>query len=79
VDSLNMNDPETIGKTLSDKGFEPTAMISLCGEQTTKDALKAVTEEAISRGVFGAPTFFVGSEMFWGQDRLDWVHEALKN
>ncbi len=79
VDSLNMNDPATVGKALSDKGFEPAAMMALCGEQATKDALKAVTEEAVTRGVFGAPTFFVGDQMFWGQDRLDWVHEALKN
>jgi 2-hydroxychromene-2-carboxylate isomerase len=79
VHSLNMNDPTAVGKALSDKGFEPAALIALCGEQATKDALKAITEEAVSRGVFGAPTFFVGSEMFWGQDRLDWVHEALKN
>jgi 2-hydroxychromene-2-carboxylate isomerase len=78
VDNLNMNDPATVGKVLYDKGFEPTALMALCGEQATKDALKVATEEAISRGVFGAPTFFVGEQMFWGQDRLDWVREALR-
>jgi len=31
----------------------------------------------VARGVFGAPTMFVGSDMFWGQDRLDFVREAL--
>lgn len=77
VDSLNMNDPAIVGKALLDKGFDPTALVALCGEQATKDALKAATEEAISRGVFGAPTFFVGDQMFWGQDRMDWVQEAL--
>ena len=40
--------------------------------------LKAVTEEAVSRGVFGAPTFFVGKELFFGQDRLDFVEEAAR-
>ncbi|MGZ5240589.1 MAG: DsbA family protein, partial [Caldimonas sp.] len=35
------------------------------------------TEEAVARGVFGAPTFFVGDDMFFGQDRLDFVREAL--
>jgi 2-hydroxychromene-2-carboxylate isomerase len=39
--------------------------------------LKAVTEAAVQRGVFGAPTFFVADQMFWGQDRLDFVREAL--
>ena len=42
-----------------------------------KTALRATTEEAISRGVFGAPTMFVGTDMFFGQDRLDFVREAL--
>jgi 2-hydroxychromene-2-carboxylate isomerase len=42
-----------------------------------KDALKASTEEAVRRGVFGAPTMFVGPQMFFGQDRLDFVREAL--
>ena len=77
VDGLNMSDPAVVGKVLSRAGFEPTTMLTLCGEQTTKDALKAITEEAVTRGVFGAPTFFVGDEMFWGQDRMDWVQDAL--
>jgi 2-hydroxychromene-2-carboxylate isomerase len=77
VDSLNMNDPAVLGEALSSKGFEPAALMALCGEQATKDALKAITEEAVTRGVFGAPTFFVDNDMFWGQDRLDWVREAL--
>jgi 2-hydroxychromene-2-carboxylate isomerase len=42
-----------------------------------KKALMDVTEEAVSRGVFGAPTFFVDDEMHFGQDRLDFVTEAL--
>ncbi len=42
-----------------------------------KARLVATTEEAVARGVFGAPTFFVGEAMFFGQDRLDFVREAL--
>jgi 2-hydroxychromene-2-carboxylate isomerase len=37
----------------------------------TKKRLREQTEEARSRGIFGSPTFFVGTEMFWGNDRLD--------
>ena len=50
------------------------------GAQTgeAKQALKRATEEAVERGVFATPTFFVGDEMFWGNDRLDFVEEALK-
>lgn len=51
----------------------------LAGASTpeAKEALKAVTGEAVGRGVFGAPAFFVGKEMFWGNDRLHFVEEAL--
>jgi 2-hydroxychromene-2-carboxylate isomerase len=53
-------------------------LIALASEQATKDALKAATQTAVERGVFGAPTFFVGDQMFWGQDRMDFVKEALQ-
>jgi len=77
VDAQNMNDPATVGKVLQAAGFDATALLALAGEQAVKDKLKAQTEEAVARGVFGAPTFFVGDQMFWGQDRLDFVREAL--
>jgi len=78
VDSLNMNDPATAAEVLRKAGFDAQALVTLAGEQSTKDALKAATQEAVDRGVFGAPTFFVGDKMFWGQDRLDFVKEALR-
>jgi 2-hydroxychromene-2-carboxylate isomerase len=77
VDALNLNDPATVGQALAKAGFDPMAMVALANAQSTKDALKAATETAVARGVFGAPTFFVGEQMFWGQDRLDFVREAL--
>ena len=77
IDALNMNDPATVGAALHKAGFDPQKLMALANDQATKDALKASTTEAVSRGVFGAPTFFVGSQMFWGQDRLDFVKEAL--
>jgi 2-hydroxychromene-2-carboxylate isomerase len=43
-----------------------------------KDRLRQNTDRAVERGVFGAPTFFVGYEMFWGNDRFDFVEEALR-
>jgi len=42
-----------------------------------KAALKEATEEAVARGVFGAPTCFVEGQMYFGQDRLDFVEDAL--
>ena len=53
------------------------ALLALTQEAEVKDRLKAVTQQAIDRGVFGAPTFFVGDQMFWGQDRLDFVERKL--
>jgi len=77
VDALNLGDPAVLGPLLSEAGFDPQALLALTAEQEVKDALKANTEAAIKRGMFGAPTMFVGDEMFFGQDRLDFVREAL--
>lgn len=55
----------------------PPALVDATREPAMKDALKRATSEAVSRGVPGVPTFFVGEAMFWGQDRLDFVEKAL--
>jgi len=47
------------------------------GDAEVKATLRATTEEAVARGAYGAPTMFVGTEMFFGQDRLEFVREAL--
>jgi 2-hydroxychromene-2-carboxylate isomerase len=78
VDQKRMEDPVVIGGVLRDAGFDPAAMMAAIGTAEVKDKLKAVTEEAVARGVFGAPTFFVGKHMFWGQDRLDFVEEEAR-
>ena len=78
VDALNMNDPATAAEALRKAGFDDQAMVALASEQATKDALKFATQTAVELGVFGAPTFFVGDQMFWGRDRLDFVKEALR-
>lgn len=79
VDAQNMNDPAVVAAALGKAGFDPHALLALSSEQAVKDELKVVTEAAVQRGVFGAPTFFVAEQMFWGQDRLDFVREALAN
>jgi 2-hydroxychromene-2-carboxylate isomerase len=78
VDAKNMNDPAVVGQVLSAAGFDATALLAQANDQASKDQLKAVTMKAVERGVFGAPTFFVGNEMFWGQDRIEQVKQALK-
>lgn len=77
VDGVNMGDPAKVAGVLAAAGFDAAALQTQIAEPQVKDALKATTEEAVKRGVFGAPTCFVGEEMFFGQDRLDFVREAL--
>lgn len=77
ADAQNMNDPATVASALQTAGFDAPALLTLASEQAVKDKLKADTQAAVARGIFGAPTFFVGDQMFWGQDRLDFVREAL--
>ncbi|MDE2606214.1 MAG: 2-hydroxychromene-2-carboxylate isomerase [Burkholderiales bacterium] len=78
VEGQDMNDPATVAGVLQRAGFDPAQLLALASEPAVKDQLKAVTQEAVARGVFGAPTFFVGQDMFWGQDRLDFVKERLQ-
>ena len=77
VNARNLNEPDVIGQVLGDAGLDPAELMNRICEQPVKDQLIANTEEAVNRGVFGAPTFFVGDQMFFGQDRLDFVTEAL--
>jgi 2-hydroxychromene-2-carboxylate isomerase len=65
-------------RTLASATFDPQALQTLAQSQDAKDRLKATTDETVARGAFGAPTFFIGEEMFFGQDRLDWVEHALQ-
>lgn len=76
-DQKNIGDKGVLTEVLAGAGFSPEAFFAAAESQTNKDRLKALTEEAVARGVFGAPTFFVGDEMHFGQDRLDFVEEAL--
>jgi 2-hydroxychromene-2-carboxylate isomerase len=73
----NLNDPAVTAATLAQAGFDPAEVFGLANDADIKAALKTNTEEAVARGVFGAPTVFVGEAMFFGQDRLDFVREAL--
>jgi 2-hydroxychromene-2-carboxylate isomerase len=76
-DALDMGDPAVIAATLARRGFDAQAYIAGVQEPAIKEELKARSDAAVARGVFGTPTFFVGEQMWWGQDRLDWVGEAL--
>lgn len=77
IEGRNLNDPATVGAVLSEGGFDPEEILALSADEEVKNALKEATEKAVERGVFGAPSMFVGDQLFFGQDRLDFVIEAL--
>ena len=76
-DARNLADPGIIVETLKEAGLDADAYVEGIQQQNVKDKLIANTNEAVEKGAFGAPTFFVGDKMWWGQDRLDWVEEEL--
>ena len=69
---------EVLASIASSAGFDGARLIEAADAKPARDELAALTEGAIPRGVFGAPTFFVGDEMFWGKDRLEFVERWLK-
>jgi 2-hydroxychromene-2-carboxylate isomerase len=73
----NVGDATILSATLAEAGLDAPALLELAAQPEVKARLIATTDEAIARGVFGAPTFFVGHQMFFGQDRLEFVREAL--
>lgn len=77
VEGQNMGDPDVVARVLGGQGFDVAGLLQQINDPAVKERLRQITERAIERGVFGAPTFFVGDEMFFGQDRLDFIEAAL--
>jgi len=77
VQQRNLSDPDVLGRTLAEGGFDAQVFQALAARADVKEALKVATQQAVERGLFGAPTCFVGEQMFFGQDRLDFVEQAL--
>ncbi len=73
---------QATGKVLRDliakAGLDPVPLLAAAATEPIKEKLEANTAEAVERGAFGARTFFVGDEIFFGNDRLDFVEEALR-
>ncbi|MBN4046568.1 2-hydroxychromene-2-carboxylate isomerase, partial [bacterium AH-315-P15] len=73
----NMGKPAEIAGVVSSLGMDADDFAARIQNPDIKQKLKALTEEAVARGAFGAPTIFVGEDMFFGQDRLFMVAEAV--
>ena len=66
-----------LGAIVESVGLDRDALLKLIDSEDVRDELKSITGRAAESGVFGAPMFFVGTEMFWGKDRLDFVERWL--
>ena len=78
VNEQNLSDLTVLAEVLAQAGFDPQEIFALTQDQDVKDKLRADTDAAIARGIFGLPVMFVDDEMYFGQDRLDFVEEALR-
>lgn len=77
VTQSDLGDEAVLAEIMNTAGMDEADTFGQMADQSVKDELRANTDEAISRGAFGAPTFFVGEEMFFGNDRFDFIKEAL--
>ena len=76
-DDQKMDDPEVFTAVIEKAGFDSKRLMQQMQDDDIKAALASNTEQAVARGVFGVPSFFVGEEMFFGKDRLNQVEEEL--
>jgi 2-hydroxychromene-2-carboxylate isomerase len=77
-EGLKMDDAQIINDALDAAGLNGAHILERIQEQAIKDVLVKNTSATVERGNFGAPTFFVGEEMFFGKDRLDAVEKEIK-
>jgi 2-hydroxychromene-2-carboxylate isomerase len=77
VEERDISDQATLLAIASEQGLDGSALLAASKTEPAADAYEANTKAAIQSGVFGVPTFAVGSELFWGQDRLDLLARAL--
>jgi 2-hydroxychromene-2-carboxylate isomerase len=69
--------PDDLSPVLDALGLDAPALLSAAGSTEAKERLKVATARAVEAGVFGVPTMFVGEEMYWGNDAIDHVLDAI--
>jgi len=77
AEERDIADAETLKAIAREQGRDAEALAAAAADPATKAAYDAYTAEALERGVFGVPTYATGDELFWGQDRLDFLDRAL--
>ena len=78
VEPKKMDDPEVATRALAASGLDAARLLTRAQEPDVKARLIKNTEEAVARGAFGSPTFFVGNEMFFGKEQLREVEEMVR-
>jgi 2-hydroxychromene-2-carboxylate isomerase len=71
AEQKDISEDATLCTILGALGVDAEAALAAANTPKNKDALRRQTEEAASRGLFGAPSFTIGNELFWGNDRLE--------
>ena len=77
-DGLNMNDNIIINKVLKNLDLNPSIFFGKVSDIKIKDKLKKLTNDALKKGIFGAPTYYVNRKIFFGQDRLIYAIDEIK-
>lgn len=77
AEERDISDAETVRAIVTAEGLDAQVILDAAGTAEMAAIREANTREAMDRGVFGAPTYALGDELFWGQDRLDYLEEAL--
>ena len=72
-----MDDPEIAAKALTESGLDAARLLARTRDDDVKSRLMANTQNAVDRGAYGSPTFFVGDEMFFGKEQLRDVEELI--
>lgn len=77
ADDRNIADPDVLEEVIVEAGLDPAKLFKAAETDAVKAAYEGGTQEAIDAQVFGAPTYVLNGERFWGQDRLDFLDRAL--
>jgi 2-hydroxychromene-2-carboxylate isomerase len=77
VEERDISDPPTLASVASEQGLDPAPLAAAAAATDVAARYDALTQEAIDRQIFGAPTYVYRDELFWGQDRLDFLDREL--
>jgi len=79
VKDLNLGDLEILKDYLEKSGIKADEIFNLCQDQEVKNQLISNTQDAVSKGIFGAPSFIIDDKLIFGQDRLNFVKKIINS